>query len=64
VVLNAADVFGRDNEEAAAIIREKEDFEYFSRLFGGRRFATRRLPVSRFWSTDRRMRKRSRNLVF
>ena len=28
-VLNAADAFGRDNEEAAAIIREKDDFEYF-----------------------------------
>lgn len=28
-VLNAADAFGRDNEEAAAIIREKGDFEYF-----------------------------------
>lgn len=29
VVLNAADPFGKDNEEAAAIIREKEGFEYF-----------------------------------
>lgn len=27
-VLNAADPFGRDNEEAATIIREKQDFEY------------------------------------
>lgn len=29
VVLNAADPFGKDNEEAAAIIRETEDLEYF-----------------------------------
>ena len=29
VVLNAADPFGKDNDEAAAIIREKEYFEYF-----------------------------------
>ena len=29
VVLNAADPFGKDNEEAAAIIREKEGFDYF-----------------------------------
>ena len=29
VILNAADAQGRDNEEAAAIIREKEEFEYF-----------------------------------
>ena len=28
-VLNAADAFGKDNDEAAAIIREKEDLEYF-----------------------------------
>ena len=28
-ILNAADAQGRDNEEAAAIIREKEGFEYF-----------------------------------
>jgi chromosome partitioning protein len=28
-VLNAADPFGKDNDEAAAIIREKEEFEYF-----------------------------------
>jgi len=30
VVLNAADPFGKDNDEAAAIIREKEYFEYFA----------------------------------
>ena len=29
VILNAADPFGKDNDEAAAIIREKEGFEYF-----------------------------------
>ena len=29
-VLNAADPFGKDNDEAAAIIREKEGFEYFA----------------------------------
>jgi len=29
VVLNAADPFGKDNDEAAVIIREKEYFEYF-----------------------------------
>lgn len=29
VVLNAADPFGKDNDEAAAIIREKEGFDYF-----------------------------------
>jgi cellulose biosynthesis protein BcsQ len=29
VILNAADPFGKDNDEAAAIIREKEHFEYF-----------------------------------
>jgi chromosome partitioning protein len=29
VVLNAADPFGKDNDDAAAIIREKEGFEYF-----------------------------------
>jgi chromosome partitioning protein len=29
-VLNAADAFGKDNDEAAAIIREKQAFEYFS----------------------------------
>lgn len=28
-VLNAADAFGKDNEEAAAIIREKQDLDYF-----------------------------------
>jgi chromosome partitioning protein len=28
-MLNAADAQGRDNDEAAAIIREKVDFEYF-----------------------------------
>ncbi len=28
-VLNAADAQGRNNEEAATIIREKETFEYF-----------------------------------
>ena len=28
-VLNAADAFGKDNDEAAAIISEKGDFEYF-----------------------------------
>jgi chromosome partitioning protein len=28
-ILNAADAQGRDNEEAAAIIRDKEGFEYF-----------------------------------
>jgi chromosome partitioning protein len=28
-VLNAADPFGKDNDEAVAIIREKADFEYF-----------------------------------
>jgi len=28
-LLNAADPFGKDNDEAAAIIREKEDFDYF-----------------------------------
>ena len=31
VVLNAADPFGKDNDQAAAVIREKEDFEYFPR---------------------------------
>ena len=30
VVLNAADPFGKDNDEAAVIIREKEYFEYFA----------------------------------
>ena len=30
-VLNAADAFGKDNDEAAAIISEKDDFEYFPR---------------------------------
>jgi len=30
VVLNAADPFGKDNDEAAAIIREKESFDYFA----------------------------------
>ena len=29
VVLNAADPFGKDNDEAAAIVREKAPFEYF-----------------------------------
>jgi chromosome partitioning protein len=29
VVLNAADPFGKDNDEAAAIIREKDHFDYF-----------------------------------
>lgn len=29
VVLNAADPFGKDNEEAAAIVRDKEGFAYF-----------------------------------
>ena len=29
VILNAADPFGKDNDEAAAIIREKEGLEYF-----------------------------------
>jgi len=29
VVLNAADPFGKDNDEAAAIIREKRGFDYF-----------------------------------
>ena len=29
VILNAADAQGRDNEQAAAIIQEKEGFEYF-----------------------------------
>jgi chromosome partitioning protein len=29
VVLNAADPFGKDNDEAAAIIREKGEFKYF-----------------------------------
>ena len=28
-VLNAADPFGKDNDEAAAIIREKQGFDYF-----------------------------------
>ena len=30
VILNAADPQGRDNDEAAAIIREKDGFEYFA----------------------------------
>jgi hypothetical protein len=65
VVLNAADPFGKDNDEAATIIREKDGFDYFPHpIVRRRRFAMPRLPVSRFWSTGQQMRKQSRNLLF
>ena len=61
-VLNAADAQGKDNDEAAAIIREKEEFEYFPHpSFGAKPFATLQRPGCPYWSRDPLMRRRSMN---
>jgi chromosome partitioning protein len=57
-ILNAADAQGRDNNEAGAIMREKEGFEYFPlRLCGAKRFEMPRPPVFRSLSIDLQTRK-------
>jgi chromosome partitioning protein len=62
VVLNAADPLGKDNDEAAAIICEKEGFDYFPHPIVRRKvFRNAALPVFRFWSTVQRMKRLSMN---
>jgi chromosome partitioning protein len=53
-ILNAADAQGRDNEEAAAIIREKEGFEYCPHPIVRRKAFRKmlRLPVFRSLRID------------
>ena len=65
-VLNAADAQGRDNDEAAAIIREKRRHSSISRIrSSGERLSAMLLrPDCRFWSTGLRTRRRSMNLHF
>jgi hypothetical protein len=53
VILNAADAQGRDNEEPAAIIRDKEGFDTsLIRLCGAKRFEMPRPPVFRCLRID------------